>query len=102
MPGDDELYAGMGASMKHVRRTDEYEKIVPVSAVRSSTGGDYVLAVKEVNTIMGNETAAYRIFIEVLDKDGVNAAVKGLNDEDVIVSGNKPVEDSDRVRVKQK
>lgn len=102
IPRDDELYNGMGASMKHVRSTDEYEKIIPLSAVRSSTGGDYVLAVTEVNTVMGNETVSYRIAIDVLDKDGTKAAVKGLNNEDVIVSSNKPIEESDRVRVKHK
>lgn len=102
IPKDDRLYSGMGASMKHVMPTEEYDKIIPVSAVRSNTGGDYVLAVKQINTVMGDETAAYRVNIEVLDEDGTSAAVKGLNDEDVIVSSNKPVEESDRVRVKSK
>lgn len=99
IPKRAELYNGMGASMKHVSPTEEYEKIIPLRAVRSSTGGDYVLAVKEVNTVMGNETAAYRVIIEVLGEDGTNAAVTGLSDEEVIVSGNKSIEESDRVRV---
>ncbi len=51
---------------------------------------------------MGDEDAAYRVNIEILDKAGASAAVKGLNDENVIVSSNKPIEESDRVRVKQK
>lgn len=102
IPGNNELYMGMSASMKHIKHTDEYEKIIPLSSLRSNTNGDYVLAVKDVNTVMGNETDAYKIFVEVLDKDGANAAVKGLNNEDIIVSGNKPVEDSDRVRVMKK
>lgn len=102
IPKSDEYYKGMGASMKHVSSTDEYDKIIPLSAVRSSTDSDYVLAVRKVNTVMGDETAAYRINIELLDKDGTNAAVRGLNNEDAIVSSNKPIEESDRVRVKQK
>jgi len=102
IPKVAELYNGMGASMKHVKSTVEYEKVIPLSAVRSSTEGDYVLAVKKVNTVMGDEDAAYRVNIEILDKAGASAAVKGLNDENVIVSSNKPIEESDRVRVKQK
>ncbi len=102
IPEDAKVYNGMSASIKHVSITAEYERIIPVSAVRSSTGGDYVLAVKEVNTVMGNENAAYRVNIEVLDEDGKNAAVAGLSDEDIIVSSNKPIEESDRVRVKLK
>lgn len=96
------LYTGMGASMKHVKSTDEYEKVVPLSAVRSDTSGDYVLTVKKVSTVMGTEEAAYRINIELLDRSETSAAVKGLSDENVIVSSNKPIEESDRVRVKQK
>jgi len=102
IPKGAELYNGMGASMKHVKSTVEYEKVIPLSAVRSSTEGDYVLAVKKVNTVMGDEDAAYRVNIEILDKAGASVAVKGLNDENVIVSSNKPIEESDRVRVKQK
>lgn len=102
IPGGDGLYNGMGASMKHVRPTEEYDKIIPLSAVRSSTGGDYALAVRKVNTVMGSEAAAYMVTIEVLDEDGTHAAVKGLNDEEVIVSSSKPIEESDRVRVKPK
>jgi len=102
IPEDAKVYNGMSASIRHVSTTAEYERIIPVSAVRSSTGGDYVLAVKEVNAVMGNENAAYRVNIEVQDEDGKNAAVAGLNDEDIIVSSNKPIEESDRVRVKLK
>lgn len=102
IPRSAELYNGMGASMKHVMPTEEYEKVIPLSAVRSSTEGDYVLAVRKVNTVMGDETAAYMVNIEVLDEDGKYAAVKGLNNEDIIVLSNKPIEESDRVRVKAK
>ena len=102
IPGNNQLYSGMAASMKHVKTTEEYSKVVPLSAVRSSGAGDYVLGIKNVNTILGDEDAAYRINIEVLDRDGNRAAVSGLSDEAVIVSSNKPVEEADRVRVKTK
>ena len=102
MPENNQLYSGMAASMKHVKTTEEYSKVVPLSAVRSSGAGDYVLGIKNVNTILGEEDAAYRINIEVLDRDGSRAAVSGLSDEAVIVSSNKPVEEADRVRVKTK
>jgi multidrug efflux pump subunit AcrA (membrane-fusion protein) len=102
MPENNELYSGMAASMKHVKTTEEYSKVVPLSAVRSSGAGDYVLGVKKVNTLLGEEDAAYRINIEVLDSDGSRAAVSGVSDEEVIVSSNKPVEESDRVRAKTK
>lgn len=102
IPRNAELYNGMGASMKHVMPTEEYEKIIPLSAVRGSSGGDYVLAVRKVNTVMGDETAAYRVNIEVLEEDGKHAAVKGLDSEEIIVLSSKTIEESDRVRVKAK
>ncbi|WP_313341691.1 HlyD family efflux transporter periplasmic adaptor subunit [Sedimentibacter sp.] len=102
MPENNELYNGMAASVKHVKITEEYSKVVPLSAVRSSGTGNYVLGIKNVNTLLGEENAAYRINIEVLDNDGSKAAVSGLSNEDVIVNSNKPIEESDRVRVKTK
>lgn len=102
VPENNELYSGMAAYMKHVKTTEEYSKVVPLSAVRSSGAGDYVLGIKNVNTILGEEDVAYRINIEVLDRDGSRVAVSGLSDETVIISSNKPVEESDRVRVKTK
>jgi len=100
MPDGTEASNGMSASMKHVKRTDEYDRIIPITSLRSTSQGDYILVVKETNTVMGNEKSAYKLDVTVADKDSSFAAItNGLNDEIVIINSNKPISEGDRVRI---
>jgi hypothetical protein len=62
---------------------------------------NYVLAVTESNTSLGNELTAYRINVMVLEKDYRTAAVEApISPEDnIIISSNKNIEEGDRVRI---
>lgn len=100
MPDGTEASNGMSASMKHVKKTDEYDCIIPICSLRSTNQGDYILVVKETNTVLGNEKSAYKLEVTVADKDSSFAAVTGvLNDEKIIINSNKPISEGDRVRI---
>ena len=100
IPVGKEVYHGMRAAMKHVHKTEEYNKIIPISALRSSSQGDYILVVMETNTVMGDEKSAYKLDVVVADKDNSFAGfTSGINDEIIITNSNKPISEGDRVRI---
>lgn len=100
IPEGKEVSHGMRATMKHVHRTDEYNRIIPISALRSSSQGDYILVVKETNTVMGNEKSVYKLDVIVADKDSSFAVItSGINDEIIITNSNKSISEGDRVRI---
>jgi len=100
MPDGTEASNGMSASMKHAKKTEEYDRIIPIASLRSTSQGDYILIVNETNTVMGKEKSAYKLEVTVADKDSSFAAItSGLNDEIVIINSNKPISEDDRVRI---
>lgn len=100
MPDGTEASNGMSASMKHEKKTDEYDRIIPIESLRSTNQGDYILVIKETNTVMGNEKSVYKLDVTVADKDSSFAAItSGLNDETIIINSNKPISEGDRVRI---
>lgn len=100
MPDGTEASNGMSASMKHGKKTDEYDRIIPIGSLRSTNQGDYILVIKETNTVMGNEKSVYKLDVTVADRDSSFAAItSGLNDETIIINSNKAISEGDRVRI---
>lgn len=82
-------------------RGEQYETIVPNSALRSDANGDFVLIVTSRSSPLGNRYIATRVNVEKKASDDTNTAVTGdLSANDyVITTSSKPIKDKDMVRL---
>lgn len=92
---------GDSVTVSVVLSDKQYWTCVPVAALRPDKEGFYVLIVMEEKTILGTQTVARKVTVTVTDKDNDYAAVEGIyeNNPRIIVSGSKPVNDGDMVRL---
>lgn len=81
----------------------EYEQLIPLSALREDTAGAYCLVLSEEKTMLGTVQTAKRVPVIVLEKDSQKAAVtSALKETDrIIASTEKYVKEGDRVRMKE-
>ena len=81
----------------------EYEQIIPLSALREDTAGAFCLILAEEKNMLGTVQTAKRIPVTVLEKDAQKAAVTStLKESDqIIASSEKYVEEGERVRIKE-
>lgn len=99
---ESEYSIGMSASYKaKLDSKENYDCLVPISALRQDNEGDYCLILETKSTILGEEDVVKRAPVEVLEMDGTKAALaNSLNPTDRIVSGSsKNLDVGDRVRV---
>ena len=71
-------------------------------ALRSGRNGEFVLVLREKQTVMGTEQTVAQVPVTVKARDSERVAVEadGLLPEDrVVVSSSKPIDQGDRVRV---
>lgn len=101
IPENSNISHGMRATARHIYSTDEYPRTISIGALRSEMGQYYVLAVEEKNTVMGKEKTAYRINVEVADKNESLAAISSVGDAEIIIKSNKPISEGERVRVEK-
>ena len=97
----EEVAAGSQLSLTIGQKSEDYPTIVPNSAVRNDTNGDFVLIVEAKSTPLGNRYIARRVDVQVLAKDDINTAVSGgLTTSDyVITTSSKPLEPGMQVRL---
>jgi len=84
------------------QRSENYNVIVPNSAIRSDTNGEFVLLVESRSSPFGNRYVATRVDITILATDDANSAISGggLSGWDfVITTSNKPIEPGDQIRL---
>ncbi len=81
----------------------EYEQIIPLSALREDTAGAFCLILSEEKNMLGTVQTAKRIPVTVLEKDAQKAAVTStLKESDqIIASSEKYIEEGERVRIKE-
>jgi multidrug efflux pump subunit AcrA (membrane-fusion protein) len=93
--GGDQLTLSIG------ERSQNYDLIVPKSALRTDSNGTYVLLMEQKASALGNRYYATRVDVEVIASDDTQSAVSGgLSSGDfVITSSSKPVEAGDQVRL---
>ena len=96
-----DVNAGSELTISVGQKSQNYEIIIPNSAIRTDSNGSYVLTVEAKNSPLGNRYIAQRVDIEVIAADDVNSAVTGdLSYGDfVITTSNKPVQKGDQVRM---
>lgn len=83
------------------QRSAEYDYIVPNSAIRSDSNGDFVLVVVAKNSPLGNKYIATRVDITKIANDDTSTAITGgiENGDFVITTSTKPISNGDRVRM---
>ena len=93
-PGQS-LQLSMGA------KGQQYETIVPNSAIREDNNGKFILAVKAKSSPLGNRYTAERVDIEVVASDDTSSAVTGglFGGEFIITTSTKPIESGMQVRL---
>ena len=82
-------------------RSQNYDLVVPNSAIRTDTNGKYVLVIQAKNSALGNRYFARRVDVEIIASDDSNSAVRGaLNYGDfVITTVSAPIKSGDQVRL---
>lgn len=97
------LSLGAAAQLQFTRKSQPYACCVPVSALHlDGQNQPYVLAVREVNTVLGPQLQAQKVSVTVLDRNETMAALEEGTvspQEKIIVSSDKMVEPGSRVRV---
>ena len=82
------------------QRSQNYDSIVPLSALRKDSEGDFVLVVDSKSTPLGNRYTARKVSVEILAQDDSSAAVQGLSYyEFIITTSSKPIESGAQVRL---
>ena len=96
-----EITSGTQGSVSIGQRSQNYDTIVPNSALRSDSNGSFVLVIVAKSSPLGNRFVATRVDVTELAKDDVNTAVSGgLSAYDmVLTTATKPVEDGMLVRL---
>jgi len=81
-------------------RSNTYDNIVPLSAIREDKNGKYVLIIEEKSSPLGNRYIARRLDVVILAQDDVHAAIQAEVESYsyVITTASKPVKPGDQVR----
>jgi multidrug efflux pump subunit AcrA (membrane-fusion protein) len=84
------------------QRSENYNIIVPNTAVRSDSNGDFVLLLESRSSPLGNRFIAQRVDVNILARDDTHTAVSGgLSSwgDFVITHSSRPVNPGDQVRL---
>jgi len=96
-----DIESGDVLNLTLAQRSENYNIIVPNSAIRQDTNGDFVLVVMSNSGPLGNRFIATRADVNVVASDDFNSAVTGgLQGWDfVITTSSAPIESGDQVRL---
>lgn len=96
-----EFSSGLSATLEIKKSSQQYQTILPVSALHSKDGKTVIFVVQEKQTVMGTEQTVEEIEVSVKEQDMENVAVEAviLPDTKVVISASKPIEKGDRIRV---
>ena len=96
-----EVQSGEQLTLTLGQRGQQYDLVVPNSALRTDTNGDFVLIVLAKPSPLGNRYVATRADVRILAQDDTYAAVSGdLSGWDyVITTSTKPIEPGMQVRL---
>lgn len=88
-----DISTGQNVTLSVGEKSANYDAIIPNSALRSDTNGNFVLVVTGKSSPLGNRFIATRVDVSVLAQDDTTAAVSGLSAGDyVITTSSKPLE----------
>lgn len=99
------LEAGMSAEIEINPKSKNYSSMIPIQALYEDQSGYYVWILQEEQGVMGKQLVVKRFGIEVLDKNSANAALADgmlTNDQEIVSSSSRMIEDGSRVRKNEK
>lgn len=97
----ESVESGTSVSVSIGQRSQNYDLIVPNSAVRSDSNGSFVLLMMSKPNPLGTRYQAQRVDVQVVASDDVNSAVTGgiAAYDYVITNSTAPIEDGMYVRL---
>ena len=100
---DGSLTAGQSLTMSISSRTQNYDLVVPSSAIHDGNNGKYILVIESKSSPLGNRYYANKYDVEVLANDdtqtAISAALSGY--EYVVTTASKPIEPGAQVRLSE-
>lgn len=99
---DGTYRTGTEFSYEYSKKSENnFEKLIPLSALHEAQGTEYVLIAEIRSGILGDVYTAVKIPVTVLEKNDENAAIQtSLSEETLIITqSNKYVKEGDRVRL---
>lgn len=96
-----DVVSGTQVNVSIGQKSQNYEVIVPNSAVREDSNGSFVLVVLAKSSPLGNRYVATRVDVQVQAKDDNNSAISGgvAAYDFVITNSTKPIESGMQVRL---
>ena len=95
-----DVVVGQSLNLTIGEKGQNYDSVVPNSAIREDNNGKFVLVVESKSSPLGNRYIAKRVDVTVLESDDTNSAVSGLmGSEFVITTSTKPISAGDQVRM---
>ena len=96
-----DVSAGAQLTVSIGERSQNYDFVVPNSAIRSDSNGKFIYLIQAKNSALGNRYFARRVNVEVIASDDKNSAVTGaINYGDyVITTSSAPLKNGDQVRM---
>ena len=95
-----DLMEGQSLSLQVGEKSQNYDSIVPNSAIREDNNGKFILIVEAKSSPLGTRYYAVRYDVEVLASDDTKSAISGASGyEYVITTSTKPVEAGQLVRL---
>ena len=99
---DENLSLGESGRMELTKQAGPYPCCIPLSALYADNDKNYVLLIRETETILGTELSVVRQEVTVRDKNEGSAALEdgslGANDQFVVFSS-KEISSGDKVRL---
>ncbi len=96
-----DVEAGTQVSLSVGQKSQNYDVIVPNSAIRTDANGSFVLIVIAKSSPLGNRYIATRADVQVLASDDMNTAISGgvANGDFIVTTSTKPLESGMQVRM---
>lgn len=93
--------SGMPAQLFLSRKSETYQNCLPLTALRSDSGGDHVFVLRRQSSVLGTEWVIARVDITVKERDSRMMYVDGAltYSDQVVISSNKIISEGDRVRI---
>ena len=95
--------SGMPAQLFLSRKSETYQNCLPLTALRSDSGGDHVFVLRRQSSVLGTEWVIARVDITVKERDSQMMYVDGAltYSDQVVISSNKIISEGDRVRIEK-
>ena len=93
--------SGMPAQLFLSRKSEAYQNCIPLTALRSDSGGDHIFVLRRQSSVLGTEWVIARVDITVKERDSQTMYVEGAltYSDQVVINSNKIISEGDRVRI---